>query len=110
MPAADPLTGALTLAAEQIARLRADDFDAYLAALPVYEAACAEAAALFTSANPSDANRLNELIELQRQIAAHIDASRAQLGRRMSSLRASRRANGAYLAQVAIPQQPIGQA
>jgi hypothetical protein len=109
MPSHDPLGDALRLAQAQLARLAADDFDAYVAALPEYEAACNAVASMGSAQSPHDA-RLTELIEIQRRIAAQIDASKAQLTQRMAKLRVSRRANGAYLAQLAIPQQPIGQA
>ena len=110
MSAPDPLADALALATEQLVRLRADDFEAYQAALPGYEARCAEVATAVASTNEFNALRLNDLIELQRQIAAQLDSSKQQLSRRMTALRVARRANGAYLAHVAIPQQPIGQA
>jgi ABC-type transporter Mla subunit MlaD len=110
MSAVDPFAQGLELAAQQLANLAADNFDAYLAALPDYEAACAEVAAAVTNDPQHGASELSSLIELQRQISDRIDASKKQLGRRMSTLQTARRANGAYLAHIAIPQQPIGQA
>ena len=108
MCADDLLAEALDLAEIQLARLAADEFDAYLAALPEYEAVCG-AVALSTIPH-ADPNGLAQLIDLQRQIASRLENSKRELGQRMSSLRGFRRANAAYSARVAIPHQPIGQA
>ncbi len=101
---------AAAIGAEQLRRIIAGDFDGYAALLDAYEAACFALTSAAGDVAPAQRREIDELVELDREIAVQLQLAKDELAARMAAMRSTRRASGAYLAHVGVVRTPLGEA